>query len=179
MFKKLILAVAVALTMGVAANAQKFAVVSADEIMATMPEMTEIRNKIAESSKMYESEYSKLQEEFQKKFAEYQELEKDATTPQGIKERRMQELQEIDQKAQQFMQTAQQDLERQQVQLLQPVQQKVVDAIKKVGANNNFVMVFPAELPLYVDVNAVTDITSLVKTELGIPANAKPLGAQQ
>lgn len=175
MFKKLILAVAVAFTMGLAANAQKFAVVSADEIMATMPEMTEIRNKIAESSKLYESEYGKLQEEFQKKYAEFQELDKDASTPQGIKERRMQELQEIDQKAQQFMQTAQEDLQRQQMQLLSPVQQKVLDAIKKVGANNNFVMVFPAEVPLYIDVDQVTDITSMVKTELGIPANAKPV----
>lgn len=83
MIKKIFLAVAVAFSIGFAAQAQKFATVSADEIMAAMPEMTEIQKKVEEASKQYESEYSKLKEEFDKKFAEYQELEKDATTPAG------------------------------------------------------------------------------------------------
>lgn len=178
MIKKIFLAVAVAFSIGFAAQAQKFATVSADEIMAAMPEMTEIQKKVEEASKQYESEYSKLKEEFDKKFAEYQELEKDATTPAGIKERRMQELQELDRKSQQFLQTAQQDLQRQQLQLLQPVQQKVMDAIKKVGANNNFVMVIPAEVPLYFDPAQVTDITSMVMKDLGVTAKPAAAAAQ-
>ncbi len=176
MIKKIFLAVAVAFTMGLAAQAQKFAIVSADEIMASMPEMAEVQKKVEEATKQYESEYTKLKEEFDKKFAEYQELEKDATTPQGIKERRLQELQELDRKSQQFLQTAQQDLQRQQLQQLQPLQQKVMDAIKKVGANNNFVMVIPAEVPLYIDAAQVTDITTMVMKDLGI--TPKPASAQ-
>lgn len=177
MIKKIFLTVAVALSMGLAASAQKFAVVSADEVMMAMPEVSEVQKKVEEASKQYEAEYSKLQEELNKKFAEYQELEKDATTPQGIKERRMQELQELDRKCQQFLQTAQQDMQRQQLQQMQPIQQKVMDAIKKVGANNSFTMVFPAEVPLYIDATSVTDITSMVMKELGVtpaPAAAAP-----
>lgn len=165
MFKKLFLAVLVALPMSVAA--QKFGVVSADEIFAAMPEATEIQTKLAEASKQYEDEYAKLNDEMQKKFAEFQQLDQDASTPQSIKERRMQEIQDMDKKAQQFLQTAQQDLQRQQQQLLQPVQEKVLNAIKSVGAAQNLIMVFPNEVPLYVSTDVV-DITPLVKTHLGI-----------
>ena len=117
MIKKIFLAIAVMFSMGFAANAQKFAVVYADEIISVMPEVAEIQTRLAEASKQYEDEYGKLQEEMQKKYQEYQELEKDASTPQGIKERRLQEISDLDRKAQQFAQTAQQDLQRQQAQL--------------------------------------------------------------
>lgn len=168
MIKKFFLAIAVMFTMSFAAQAQKFGVVSADEILQAMPEFTEIQTRLAEASKQYEDEYGKLQEELQKKYAEFQELQQDASTPQGIKDRRLQELNELDRKSQQFVQTAQQDLQRQQVQMTQPVQEKLMQAIKSVGANGNFVMVFPAEVPFYIDAAQVTDVTPLVKAELGI-----------
>lgn len=165
MIKKILLAVLVALPMSVAA--QKFGVVSADEIFAAMPEVAEIQTKLGEASKQYEDEYAKLNEEMQKKFAEYQQLEQDASTPQSIKERRMQEIQDMDKKTQQFLQTAQQDLQRQQQQLMQPVQEKLLNAIKTVGAAQNLTMVFPSEMPAYVSAEVV-DITPLVKNQLGV-----------
>lgn len=165
MIKKFLLAVLVALPFSAAA--QKFGVVSAEEIFAAMPEVTEIQTKLGEASKQYEDEYQKLNDEMQKKFAEYQKLDQDASTPQSIKERRMQEIQDMDKKTQQFLQTAQQDLQRQQQQLMQPVQEKLINAIKAVGAEQNLLMVFPAEVPAYVSTDVV-DITSLVKTKLGI-----------
>ena len=110
-----------------------------------------------------------------RKYQEYQELEKDASTPQGIKERRLQEISDLDRKAQQFAQTAQQDLQRQQAQLFQPVQEKLMQAIKAVGAEGGYVMVFPAEVPIYVNPENVTDITAEVKTRLGISATATPV----
>lgn len=174
MIKKIFLAAAIALTMGFAAQAQKFAVVSAEEILAVMPEFAEVQTKLAESSKQYEAEYQKLQAEIEKKYAEFQELDKDASTPQGIKERRLEEINELSQKAQQFVQTAQQHMQRQQMQLLQPVQEKLVNAIKTVGANGNYVMVFPSEVPIYLDSTLVVDITPDVKTQLGISPTAVP-----
>ena len=74
---------------------------------------------------------------------EFQELEKDTTTLASIKERRMQDIQELDRKAQQFAATAQQDLQRQQAQLMQPIQEKVMTAIKAIGSENGFLIDFP------------------------------------
>lgn len=167
MIKKFLLALAVALPACAFAQAPKFGVVDAESIIPKMPEFVEAQNKVNEASKTYESEYAKITEELQKKYAEFQELDKDPGTLQSIKERRMQDIQELDKKAQQFAQTAQQDLQRQQAQLMQPVQEKVINAIKTVGNENGYTMIFPESVPAYVSAD-VQDVTPLVKAKLGI-----------
>ena len=167
MIKKFLLALAVALPMCAWAQSPKFGTVDVDNIIPNMPEFVEAQAKINEASKTYESEYAKIDEELQKKYAEFQELSKDATTLQSIKERRMQDIQELDKKAQQFAQTAQADLQRQQAQLLQPIQEKVMTAIKAVGSENGFTMIFPEGVAAYTATD-VQDVTPLVKTKLGI-----------
>lgn len=167
MIKKFLLALAVALPACAFAQAPKFGVVDAESIIPKMPEFVDAQNKVNEASKTYESEYAKITEELQKKYAEFQELDKDPGTLQSIKERRMQDIQELDKKAQQFAQTAQQDLQRQQAQLMQPVQEKVINAIKTVGNENGYTMIFPEGVPAYVSAD-VQDVTPLVKAKLGI-----------
>ncbi len=107
MFKKFLLALVVALPFCAFAQAPKFGVVDVEGIIPKMAEFVEAQNKIGEASKTFESEYAKINEELQKKYAEFQELEKDPSTLQSIKERRIQDIQELDKKAQQFAQTAQ------------------------------------------------------------------------
>ena len=167
MFKKILVALAVALPACLWAQAPKFGVVDVESIIPQMAEYQEAQTKIGEAAKTYEAEYAKINEELQKKMAELQELDKDATTLQSIKERRLQDLQELDKKAQQFAQTAQQDLQRQQAQLMQPVQEKVMNAIKSVGTENGFTMIFPEGVPAFVSAD-VQDVTALVKTKLGV-----------
>lgn len=101
----------------------------------------------------------------QKKYTEFQSLEE--TTPSTIKDRRLQEMQELDQKIQQFRQTASEDLQRQQQQLMAPIQQKVMTAIQTVGQEGNFTFIFENMVPVYVGTD-VTDVTPLVKAKLGI-----------
>lgn len=167
MIKKFLLALAVALPACAFAQAPKFGVVDAESIIPKMAEFVEAQNKITEASKTYESEYAQIEEELKKKYAEFQELEKDPSTLQSIKERRMQDIQELDKKAQQFAQTAQQDLQRQQAQLMQPIQEKMMTAIKAVGAEGGYTMIFPLGSAVYTSTD-VQDITPMVKTKLGI-----------
>lgn len=147
------------------AFAQKFGVIDTETLMQNLPEMKEVQTQFEAASKKYEDEFQNLQGEFQKKYTEFQNMEE--TTPQTIKDRRIQELQELDQKIQQFRQTASQDLQRQQEQLLAPIQQKVRTAIQSVGAEGSFTMIFENMIPLYVG-SDVIDVTPLVKTKLGV-----------
>jgi len=163
MIKKLLLAIMIALPMSV--FAQKFAVINTQQLMESMPEIKTINEQMQASTKKYEDEFAKLQEEFSKKFEEFQSLEE--STPQTIKDRRMQEMQELENKINQFRQTATQDLQRQQQQLMAPVQEKVMKAIQGVGAEGGYTFIFENAMPLYVGAD-VTDITVQVKTTLGI-----------
>lgn len=163
MIKKLLLAIMIALPMSV--FAQKFGVINTNQLMEALPEMKTVKEQMDAATKKYEDEFTKLQEEFNKKYQEFQALEE--STPQTIKERRMQEMQELDAKIQKFRETAQHDLQRQQQQLMAPIQENVIKAIQSVGAEGNYTFVFENMMPIYTGTD-VTDITPLVKTRLGI-----------
>jgi outer membrane protein len=104
-------------------------------------------------------------DELEKKYTEFQGLAAD--TPETIKQRRIQEIQEFEQKIQQFLATAQQDLQRQQEKLMAPIQQKIQTAIQAVGSENGFTFIFPDAMPSFVGAD-VQDVTPLVKAKLGI-----------
>ncbi|MDO5395685.1 MAG: OmpH family outer membrane protein, partial [Bacteroidales bacterium] len=71
------------------------------------------------------------------------------------------------QKVQAFNNTASQDLDKQQQQLMAPIQQKLVDAIKAVGQEGGYTFIFESALPAYIG-GDVTDVTATVKGKLGI-----------
>ncbi len=176
MIKKLLLAILLALPFCAMAQAPKFGVVNPEAIIPGMAEFADAQKQIEAAAKTYEDEYAKIQDELKAKFAEYQKVMADSTTPQTIKDRRAQEIQELQQKAEQFAQTAQQELARKQQTLMAPVQEKLISAIKAVGAEGNFTMIFPEGTAAYV-ATSVIDVTPLVKTKLGVkdvPATPAP-----
>lgn len=165
MIKKTILALLIALPMSL--FAQKFGVVEAEPVLTAMPEYTAMQTQINDASKKYEDELNRLKEQMNKQVTEYQALEKDAATPESIKERRIQEMQELDQKIQQFTNTAMQDLQRQQQQLMAPIEQKFMDACKSVGQEGGYTFIFPQGSALFVG-STVEDVTPLIKAKLGV-----------
>lgn len=167
MFKKLLIAALIALPLTAAAQAPKFATVDIDQIFQVMPETKAAQEQLKTASTQYETEFKKLQEELDKKYAEFQEQQKDATVPDGIKERRMQEIQELNDKMQKFQATANQDLQRQQEQLMAPIQEKIMIAIKAIGVEEKYTMILPNGVAFYVG-DEVIDVTPKVKTRLGI-----------
>ena len=166
MFKKILLAIAVALPMS--AMAQKFGVVDIESVFTAMPETTAMQTQLQETSKKYEDEFMKLQEEVNKLYADYQTIQEDANTPASIKERRLQEVQDRYAKVQQFRETAQQDLAKLEQQLSTPIQQKLTDAIKAVGAEGGYTFIMPNEGLLLYTGSDVTDVTPMVRTKLGL-----------
>lgn len=164
MIKKFLLAIMLLLpVMGFAQS--KFGVINTETLMEGMPEMTEVKSQLEAASKKYQDVFDELQEEFKKKYTELQSMEEN--TPQTIKDRKLQDIQELQQKIEQFRATATQDLGRQQEQLMSPIQQKVMTAIQAVGDEGGFTMIFENQMPVYVGKDAI-DVTSLVKTKLGI-----------
>ncbi|MDE6079875.1 MAG: OmpH family outer membrane protein [Duncaniella sp.] len=163
MIKKLLLAIMLAIPVSMCA--QKFAVIDTQAIMSEMPEVKTAQEQLMASQQKYEAEFTKLQEEFGKKFEEYNSL--DENTPATIRERRTTEMQELEAKINQFRQTAAEDLQRQQQQLLAPIQENVMKAVQAVGQEGAYTFIFENMVPVYVGTD-VTDITPTVKTRLGI-----------
>ncbi len=163
MFKRLLIAILIALPMTV--FAQKYGVINTQALMESMPEIKQINDQLTASGNSYQEEFNKLTAEFQKKFEEFQALSNDPSTPQTIKDRRTQEMQELENKIQQFRQTADQDLQRQQQQLMAPLQEKVMKAIQAVGEEGGYTFIFENVIPVYTGKD-VTDVTETVKALL-------------
>lgn len=163
MIKRLILAILIALPMSV--FAQKFGTVDTEAVITKMPEYEAMQKQINEASEKYQAEFTKLQEEMDKKVAEYQTLIKDTTTPQSIIERRVQEMQELEAKINQFRNTVSQDLSRQQQQLMAPIEQKFNEAVKTVGQEGGYTFILPLGISLY-NGTAVEDVTAAVQAKL-------------
>lgn len=164
MIKKLLVAIMIALP--AMAFAQKFGTVNTQQIMQDLPDVKEAQTQLEAASKKYDDEFKNLQTEMQKKYEELQKAQEEKA-PQTILDRRMSELQDLDQKIQQFRNTASQDLQRQQEQLLAPIQQKILNAINSVGTEGNYTMVFENGAAVYVGTD-VTDLTPAVKAKLGL-----------
>lgn len=163
MIKKIILAIMIALPS--MAFAQKFGMVDTQNLMQSLPEVKEVQTQLEASMKKYSDEEGKLRQEYEKKVKEFQEM--DQSTPEAIQKRRFEEIQALEQKIQEFRQTAQQDLQQQQEKLLQPVQKKIMDAIQSVGTEGGYTFIFENGISLFQGKDVV-DVTSQVKAKLGV-----------
>ena len=161
--KKIIITIMLALPM--LASAQKFGHINTQELFAQMPEVAQVKLKMDTINAQYESQLTSMQEEFQKKLQDYQSQE--ATMADAVKQIRQQELQEMQQRIQLFYQTAEQDIQKKQQELLAPVHEKMSKAIKAGGRRAGYTYIFDSVAMVHICTDA-TDATPAVKKELGI-----------
>jgi len=161
--KKIIITIMLALPM--LASAQKFGHINTQELFAQMPEVAQVKLKMDTIQNQYETQLASMNEEIQKKVQDYQAQE--ATMADAIKQIRQQELQEMQQRIQLFYQTAEQDIQKKQQELLAPVHEKMARAIKAVGERENYTYIFDSAAMVHIG-NDANDVTPAVKKELGI-----------
>ena len=95
MLKKIALVMLLALPMGVFAQNLKFGHINAQEIITVMPEFTKAQNDIQNLEKQLTAELQRTQEEFNKKYQEFQQAIAKDSLPPNIAERRQKELQDM------------------------------------------------------------------------------------
>ena len=167
--KRTFIALLIAAPLSIMAQTAKIGHVDVKAIYDAMPERVEAQDQLRAFSQQYQNEYNTVQDEFNKKFADYQALAADAATPATIKERRMQEIQESDHKIQRFLNKAEADIAAKEKELNAPIMKKINDAIKAVGAESGFTYILDvATTPVaYTGPDAI-DVTPLVKAKLGL-----------
>ena len=170
MRKSIALVLMLALPMGVFAQNLKFGHINAQEIVSAMPEFAKAQSDIEALDKQLTSELQRTQEEFNKKYQEFQQAIAKDSLPANIAERRQKELQDMMQRQEQFQQEAQQQMQKAQADAMAPIYKKLDDAIKAVGAAEGVIYIFDlARTPVaYVNESQSINLTPKVKTQLGI-----------
>lgn len=96
--------------------------------------MIAAQKELSDLSKQYESEYAKKQERLNDLFSQYQKLEKDPNELDAIKERRLQEITDLQKQLEEYAKTATETLQNRQTELIKPIRDKIETALSVISA---------------------------------------------
>ncbi len=147
----------------------RIGIVNSQQLFDLMPEKAAAEAQLKTMSDRYHAEYELIKSEFDKKFADYQTVAADASTPETIKERRVQELQESDKKMREFERRAANDIAARREALTKPITDKIQAAIRQAGVQGNFDIVLDtAVTPVAYTGPATVNLMDVVKAILGL-----------
>ena len=143
------------------------AYVNTTELLDQMPEKAQATQQLLTLSENYEKELELMQNDYNKKYSDY--ITYQTSLSENIKLRRMQELTELESRINQFMELAQKDIENQEKGLLDPLKQKINNAIHAVGIEQRYTVIYDLANPgiAFVSPDAV-NANPYVKSKLGI-----------
>ncbi len=146
--------------------AQKTAFVELDSLLSIMPEMEVAKKVSADYYKQLEATLTTMQKELNDKLADYQSNETKYT--ELIKNTKQKELQDLNQRIQDFQVQAQTEFQKKNDELTRPINDKAKKAIEKVAKAKGYKMVMDSSVGVLLYTDPADDIFNAVKAELGI-----------
>ena len=143
------------------------AFVNTTELLNAFPETERARQQLLALSEAYRLELEDMQARYNRMYADF--ITHQASLSEIIKLRRMQELTELENRIREFMELAQQDIENQEMVLLQPLRHAINDAIRAVGLEFNFTVIYDLANPAVAFLTPLAfDANPVVRSRLGI-----------
>lgn len=165
--KKFLVIICIALLCATTGFAQKakFGHVDYGALMKEMPGIDTAQQALLQYQQELEAVGKQMAEEFKTKQADYANLA-NSTTSSAILKVKEDELMKLYKRLQDFVSTSEVDLQKKQIELLQPFQEKLLAAIKKVAETNKYTYIFDVTMcAFHTDAD---DLTDAVRAELGI-----------
>ncbi|MBQ0008332.1 MAG: OmpH family outer membrane protein [bacterium] len=168
MKKMIFMTVLVLLPFLVSAEEAKFGYISSYDVMMAMPEISKVEEHMADYNKKNQEYLQTLYTEIQAKATKYEEEK--ATLSEAMRKVREEEVQTMYERFQNAQASFQEDAQKEQATKLEPIRQKLQDAINVVGKRMGLMFVFDTSVgtPVLYKSEKAIDITSAVKKELGM-----------
>lgn len=144
----------------------KVAHINTQDLIKSMPEMATAQSEMEKLGKTYEADIKAMATEYQNKMKQYEAEAPTKTDEENQK--RLIEVQTMEQNIQQYRGTAQQDMQKKEVDLLKPITEKARAAILKVARAQGFEYVFDSTQGGGVIMADGKNLLDDVKKELGI-----------
>jgi len=169
--RQLFLPIFIMMSFVMTAGAQNFAYVHSDSLLSVIPEIQGVKATLETLQAQQVKMRDKMISDLQAKYKDLQDRQDAGTiTPKALQEEGA-KLEEEKNKIAAFEEKMVSDLQTKQLEQMQPILDKVNQAIKDVAKEKGFQYVFDwtAGVLLYADDSK--DITKLVLTKLGVPTN--------
>jgi outer membrane protein len=162
--KKIVFLLALGLTFGFNAQAQKIGYINSQALMKLMPEAKAADSALQNYVKSMDDQYKIMAEEGQKKLQEYQDNQK--TWTDAVRETKEKAISDLQNRMQEFQQNADDKIQKKRAEVYQPILDKAQKAIKAVGVEGGYDYILDGGALLYAKEGK--DILPLVKAKLGI-----------
>jgi outer membrane protein len=148
------------------AQKQKYGYINSDELMKIMPGADTAVAKYQSYAQSLDTILMTMQQELNTKYESFNNNQ--AKMSDLIKQTKTKELQDLQDRIKSFQTSAQEDLQKKQNELLQPIIDKAKSAIEKVAKANGYTLIIDSRQGILLYAAASEDIMPLVKKELGI-----------
>ena len=158
----------------IASSAQiQFGYVSYEQILKELPEYAQAQQDLAALKAKYETEAQKGEEEFQQKFVDFLQGQKDF--PQAIMQKRQAELQSLMDSGVAFRMKSQDLIAQAEKDLMQEAQKRLNRALLEVGVEMGYGYILNIDNNNCPYINPVVgvDVTNLVRKKLGLATAAQ------
>lgn len=165
--KKIIFLLALGMTIGIGFNAnaqKKTGYINSQELLETMPEARKADSSLTRYGKDLEEQLKTMATEATNKYKDY--TDKGKTWSDAVKEVKEKELQDLQNRIEEFRQGADEKMGKKRQDLFKPILDKAQKAIKEVGAEGGYDYIFDGGQLLYA--KDTENIMPLVKAKLGI-----------
>lgn len=148
------------------AQKSKFGHIDSNELMEIMPGKDTAQAKLQAYATMLQKQLESMSSEFETKYSEYMANEKDM--PELMRNTKMEELQELQKRIENFQQKAQEDLVKKEQELLTPIIDRAKELIAEVAKEKGYTYVFDTGQGGILYFEETDDILPDVKKKLGI-----------
>lgn len=147
----------------------KFGHINIQQMVAELPEKLAADQALQSEAQKLDNQLKVMQTELEKMYTDY--ISQRDSLPDLIRATKEKEIQDKDQRLQQYSQMAQQEISKKEQQLLAPIIEKVQKAIEAVGQEQGLIYIFDisSQVVVYHSEKSI-DCGELVKAKLAAPA---------
>lgn len=151
---------------GYAQSSLKIGYINSNKLMGTMPEADSAQAHVKAYAAGLQKQMQSMAQEYQNKVRNYQGNV--GTMSDLIRQTKEKEISDLQQRIQAFQSSADQDVQKKQQELFQPIIAKVKNAIDAVGKENHYTYVLDVSQGVVLYYANGDDITPLVKKKLNL-----------
>jgi outer membrane protein len=176
--KKTVLAIiaAVFAFVGTTTAQQKLGHINSLDVLQAMPEFKQMSTDLQKEKDSYSKALESMYGDYEKQQKELQDLSRpELKTPDAILESKIQALQDLQKRIQEFEQNVNEKLQKSQQDKLKPINDKYLKAVKEVAQGNGYTYIIDivqGSVAYYPE--GQNDVTDLVMKKLGITAAPAP-----
>ncbi len=161
----LMMVVALATT-AMAQKGPKIGHINSNDLLTAMPERATIQKSLEEHANQLKVTLDAMQKEYKTKIGEFQS--KQDVMTEVIKNSKIKEITDLEKRITEFQQTAEEDLQKKEQDLLQPIIDKAKNAINDVAKENGYTYILDSSVGVVLFSVESDDILPAVKKKLGI-----------